>query len=73
MAAKDNNSAARSVNPVFSLVSGTFAGAVEGFATYPIEYTKTVAQFSTKAGEKVCTAGPHRSSHPTRLRLRVRR
>ncbi|KAL4401654.1 mitochondrial citrate transmembrane transport protein [Malassezia pachydermatis] len=52
MAAKDNNSAARSVNPVFSLVSGTFAGAVEGFATYPIEYTKTVAQFSTKAGEK---------------------
>ncbi|WFD29566.1 hypothetical protein MSPP1_000575 [Malassezia sp. CBS 17886] len=38
--------------PLFSLASGTLAGAVEGFATYPIEYTKTVAQFSTKPGEK---------------------
>ncbi|SHO76222.1 Mitochondrial inner membrane citrate transporter [Malassezia sympodialis ATCC 42132] len=40
------------VNPVFSLTSGTLAGAVEGFATYPIEYTKTVSQFSAKPGEK---------------------
>lgn len=42
-------------NPVFSLTSGTLAGAVEGFATYPIEYTKTVSQFSAKPGEKVRT------------------
>ncbi|PKI82999.1 hypothetical protein MVES_003020 [Malassezia vespertilionis] len=31
----------KKTNPLFSLASGTFAGAVEGFATYPIEYTKT--------------------------------
>lgn len=43
----------KQTNPVFSLASGTLAGAVEGFATYPIEYTKTVAQFSAKPGEKV--------------------
>jgi hypothetical protein len=43
-------------NPAFSLASGTIAGAVEGFATYPIEYTKTVAQFSTRAGERVRNA-----------------
>lgn len=52
MAAKERNALAKT-NPAFSLASGAFAGAVEGFATYPIEYTKTVSQFSTKAGAKV--------------------
>lgn len=52
MAAKERNALAKT-NPIFSLASGTFAGAVEGFATYPIEYTKTVSQFATKAGAKV--------------------
>ncbi|EDP44508.1 hypothetical protein MGL_0990 [Malassezia globosa CBS 7966] len=52
MSTTKQSSAQGKVNPVFSLSSGAFAGAVEGFATYPIEYTKTVAQFSTKAGEK---------------------
>ncbi|WFD07810.1 hypothetical protein MVES1_003181 [Malassezia vespertilionis] len=42
----------KKTNPLFSLASGTFAGAVEGFATYPIEYTKTVSQFATKLGSK---------------------
>ncbi|WFD35549.1 hypothetical protein MCUN1_002405 [Malassezia cuniculi] len=42
----------KNTNPAFSLASGAFAGAVEGFATYPIEYTKTVAQFATRAGDK---------------------
>lgn len=61
MSSKD--SGARSANPIFSLASGTFAGAVEGFATYPIEYTKTVSQFSIKAGEKV--RGPADGSRRT--------
>ncbi|KAI3625660.1 hypothetical protein CBS9595_001021 [Malassezia furfur] len=52
MAAKERNALAKT-NPIFSLASGTLAGAVEGFATYPIEYTKTVSQFATKAGAKV--------------------
>lgn len=52
MASKERNALAKT-NPLFSLASGTFAGAVEGFATYPIEYTKTVSQFATKAGAKV--------------------
>lgn len=56
MSTTKQSSAQGKVNPVFSLSSGAFAGAVEGFATYPIEYTKTVAQFSTKAGEKVRVA-----------------
>ena len=43
----------KNINPAFSLASGAFAGAVEGFATYPIEYTKTLAQFATSAGDKV--------------------
>ncbi|WFC97930.1 hypothetical protein MYAM1_000650 [Malassezia yamatoensis] len=51
MVSKDRNALAKT-NPVFSLASGTLAGAVEGFATYPIEYTKTVSQFTTKAGAK---------------------
>lgn len=42
----------KNTNPAFSLASGAFAGAVEGFATYPVEYTKTVAQFATRAGDK---------------------
>ncbi len=37
---------------LYSLIAGTTAGAVEGFTTYPIEYTKTVSQFAAKAGEK---------------------
>lgn len=52
MATKERNALAKT-NPLFSLASGTFAGSVEGFATYPIEYTKTVSQFATKAGAKV--------------------
>lgn len=52
------------VNPVFSLASGTLAGAVEGFATYPIEYTKTVSQFSAKPGKKVRTVGVMPAASP---------
>ena len=52
MAAKERDALAKT-NPVFSLASGTLAGAVEGFATYPIEYTKTVSQFASKTGTKV--------------------
>ncbi|EPQ30919.1 uncharacterized protein PFL1_01817 [Pseudozyma flocculosa PF-1] len=44
--------AQRKDKPLYSLIAGTTAGAVEGFATYPIEYTKTVSQFAAKAGEK---------------------
>lgn len=52
--AQERTKKATATNPFFSLVPGATAGAVEGFATYPIEFTKTMAQFSTKAGEKVC-------------------
>lgn len=45
--------AQRRDKPLYSLIAGTTAGAVEGFTTYPIEYTKTVAQFAAKTGEKV--------------------
>lgn len=55
MAAKERNALAKT-NPIFSLASGTLAGAIEGFATYPIEYTKTMSQFATKAGAKVSHA-----------------
>lgn len=55
MATKERSAQAKA-NPLFSLASGTVAGAIEGFVTYPIEYTKTVAQFSTKAGAKVRSA-----------------
>ena len=51
-AARQDRAAPPKVHPLFSLGSGTFAGAIEGFATYPIEYTKTVSQFTTKAGAK---------------------
>ncbi|KAN0065363.1 hypothetical protein ACQY0O_001199 [Thecaphora frezii] len=44
--------AQRKDKPLYSLLAGTTAGAVEGFTTYPIEYTKTVSQFASKAGEK---------------------
>ena len=50
--ARQDRAAPSKVHPLFSLGSGTFAGAIEGFATYPIEYTKTVSQFTTKAGAK---------------------
>ncbi|PWN50203.1 mitochondrial carrier [Violaceomyces palustris] len=51
-AASPSVTAKRKDKPLFSLIAGTTAGAVEGFATYPIEYTKTVAQFASKSGEK---------------------
>ncbi|KDN36393.1 mitochondrial carrier [Tilletiaria anomala UBC 951] len=44
--------AARRDKPMHSLIAGATAGAVEGFVTYPIEYTKTVAQFAQRNGEK---------------------
>lgn len=39
-----------------SLVAGVIAGAVEGFATYPAEFVKTKAQFSSSSSTKVSTA-----------------
>lgn len=38
--------------PLASLIAGTTAGAIEGVATYPIEYTKTVSQFAVRGGGK---------------------
>ncbi|KAK0548588.1 hypothetical protein OC846_004418 [Tilletia horrida] len=51
-AANPAAAAQRKDNALHSLFAGTVAGAVEGFATYPIEYTKTVAQFAAKEGSK---------------------
>ncbi|PWZ01511.1 mitochondrial carrier [Testicularia cyperi] len=51
-ASTPTQTAQRKDKPLYSLIAGTTAGAVEGFATYPIEYTKTVSQFAAKAGEK---------------------
>ena len=51
-AATPTQTAQRKDKPLYSLIAGTTAGAVEGFTTYPIEYTKTVSQFAAKAGEK---------------------
>ncbi|KAK0544795.1 hypothetical protein OC845_005426 [Tilletia horrida] len=51
-AANPAAAAQRKDNALHSLLAGTVAGAVEGFATYPIEYTKTVAQFAAKEGSK---------------------
>ena len=45
--------AARRDKPLYSLIAGATAGAVEGIVTYPIEYTKTVSQFAQRQGEKV--------------------
>jgi Mitochondrial carrier protein len=45
--------ASRRDKPMYSLIAGATAGAVEGLVTYPIEYTKTVAQFTQRQGEKV--------------------
>ncbi|CEH13650.1 mitochondrial tricarboxylate transporter [Ceraceosorus bombacis] len=42
----------RQEKPLNSLVAGAFAGAVEGFATYPTEYVKTQAQFAVASGAK---------------------
>jgi hypothetical protein len=42
----------RKEQPLHSLVAGAFAGAVEGFATYPTEYVKTQAQFAVAAGKR---------------------
>lgn len=50
--AAPTQTAQRKDKPLYSLIAGTTAGAVEGFTTYPIEYTKTVSQFAAKAGEK---------------------
>lgn len=36
-----------------SLMAGVVAGAVEGFATYPAEFVKTKAQFSSSSSTKV--------------------
>ena len=52
MTAKPRTDSNAPTTPLLSLISGATAGAVEGFATYPIEYTKTVSQFAAKAGEK---------------------
>lgn len=51
-ASTPTQTAQRKDKPLYSLIAGTTAGAVEGFTTYPIEYTKTVSQFASKAGEK---------------------
>lgn len=51
-ASTPTQTAQRKDKPLYSLIAGTTAGAVEGFTTYPIEYTKTVSQFAAKAGEK---------------------
>lgn len=50
--AAPTQTAQRKDKPLYSLIAGATAGAVEGFATYPIEYTKTVSQFAAKAGER---------------------
>lgn len=42
----------RKEQPLHSLVAGAFAGAVEGFATYPTEYVKTQAQFAVASGKR---------------------
>jgi solute carrier family 25 citrate transporter 1 len=42
----------RKEKPLNSLVAGAFAGAVEGFVTYPTEFVKTQAQFSVAQGAK---------------------
>ncbi|KAI9261538.1 mitochondrial carrier domain-containing protein [Phascolomyces articulosus] len=47
MASKD----AKKKDPVFSLISGTVAGGVEGVITYPTEYVKT--QLQLQAGGKL--------------------
>ncbi|KAI9493426.1 mitochondrial carrier domain-containing protein [Zychaea mexicana] len=47
MAAKD----AKKKDPVFSLISGTIAGGIEGVITYPTEYVKT--QLQLQAGGKL--------------------
>ncbi|KAK0559496.1 hypothetical protein OC844_004375 [Tilletia horrida] len=51
-AANPTAAAQRKDNPVHSAFAGCIAGAIEGFATYPVEYTKTVAQFAAKDGGK---------------------
>ncbi|TKY88090.1 hypothetical protein EX895_003186 [Sporisorium graminicola] len=38
----------RNVSPSVSVVAGATAGAVEGVATFPIEYLKTVSQFAPR-------------------------
>ena len=43
----------RKPTQVESLVAGTFAGAVEGFITYPAEFVKTRAQFASTSGHSV--------------------
>lgn len=43
-------------DPVFSLISGTVAGGVEGFITYPTEYVKTRLQL--QAGGKLQPGEP---------------
>ncbi len=59
--------AARRDKPLYSLIAGATAGAVEGFVTYPIEYTKTVAQFAQRAGEKVSPSPSPVSACPALL------
>ncbi|GAA5875783.1 hypothetical protein JCM3774_006456 [Rhodotorula dairenensis] len=39
-------------SPHLALVAGAFAGAVEGFATYPFEYLKTQTQFAHRTAGK---------------------
>lgn len=41
-----------------SLMAGVVAGAVEGFATYPAEFVKTKAQFSSSSSTKVGLVNP---------------
>lgn len=43
----------RKPTQVESLMAGVVAGAVEGFATYPAEFVKTKAQFSSSSSAEV--------------------
>ncbi|CAD6892538.1 unnamed protein product [Tilletia controversa] len=49
-AAHPNAAAQRKDNALHSVTAGTIAGAVEGFITYPVEYT--ISQFAAKQGAK---------------------
>lgn len=50
-----------------SLLAGATAGAVEGFATYPFEYAKTMMQFAPSANAGAALSSAKQERNPLRL------
>lgn len=50
-----------------SLLAGATAGAVEGFATYPFEYAKTMLQFAPSSTSKGIASSSTQERNPFRL------